>query len=721
MSPQRQRAKSGALSLICLLAWLPGRTTDVRAQTALPGPSPANTASMAAVGPSYAALVSDGKALLRAGQLDAAVGKFSAAIAQAETEGLPGPTLANLYCLHGLAGGQAGPEHRQAALASLQKSVDLDGNNADCRLELGRVQLADKLFRPAQDSARVALSLSGNDAELRAEATALGKRAEVMGLFADGRGLLKAHQATAAAQQLQRAIVQSAEGDLSGEERALLHYVHALALRQMGEEETAIREVRTALTLTPSDADLHLELAKALFDTDQFGLARESAQRALQLGLPDADDQRGAQDLIKKAKVEALRERLSFYGAITFGYDSNVLQGSNVQTINGIAVTSAGTSGQRQTSSDCISTTRDPLRRTPNQLLSSLIANYPEAIRSIYACPASSIAEWDLPLSVSLELSGRFFRIGAFEARIGYQFYQYLLTGTTFDHDAYNRQEHTLPVSFHWQPTPWLVLRPHIDLTASFTGLKAFTPYQQGLYAVVDATFLEGRRLRTRVVYQHQLRRSFDRSNDSYLDTDRDEVKLLQELRLRGTTLSLRGQLSYRLRSERLGTFESSVPLSRELETSMSTMLVTLGWFTYRSPLSYLSHEAATRWRLTVPWGIDLGAGGSFEYRAYTENYTATFAPMRITTSCPRGATSCMPGSQISLPSSTNFPTLDMPSTQRIDKTFGADFSLSKSLPLGFALDLSYSLLVNVSTIANYFDNRSYSKHQVALAASYAF
>lgn len=719
MSPQRQRTRSGAYTLICLLAWLPGRAAEVRAQRQ--GPGPANTATTA-VAPTYTELVRDGKALLRTGQLDAALAKFSAAIAQAEAQGQPNPTLANLYCLHGLAAGHAGPQSRAVALASLQKSADLDGNNADCRLELSRVQLADKQFKPAQDSARVALSLSGDDAELRAEAAAIAKRAGVLGLFADGRQLLKAHQALAAAQRLQEAIAQSKDSDLTGEELSLIHYVRALALRQIGEDEAAIRELRAALDRTPSDADMQLELAKAQLDAEQFDTARESAQQALQLGLADANDQREAAGLIKKAKVEALREKLSVYAAVSFGYDSNVLQGSNVQTIDGVAVTSARLGGQRRNSSDCIATSHDPLRRTPNQLLSSLITNYPDAIRSFYACPASSIAEWDLPLTISLDLSGRFFRIGALEARIGYQFYQYLLTATTFDHDVYNRQEHTLPLSLLWQPAPWLLLRPHLDLTASFTGLKSFTPYQQGLYAVVDATFLEGRRLRTRVVYQHQLRRSFDRSNDAYLDADRDEIKLQQELRLRGSTVSLRGQLSYRLRSERLGVFESTIPLSRELEANAGTTVITLGWFTYRSPLSYLSHEAATRWRLSVPWGIDLSAGGSFEYRAYSEDYTATFNPTRITTTCPqRGAAFCMPGSPISLPSSTSIPELEMPATRRIDQTFGFDFALSKSLPLGFALDLTYALLVNVSTIANYADNRSYSKHQVALAASYAF
>ena len=101
-----------------------------------------------------------------------------------------------------------------------------------------------------------------------------------------------------------------------------------------------------------------------------------------------------------------------------------------------------------------------------------------------------------------------------------------------------------------------------------------------GLYAVVDATFIESRKLRTRLFYQHQLRRSYDRSNDAYLDADRDEAKLTQELRLRGTTVGLRAQLSYRLRSERTGAFTGSVDLPLESDLLMTTMSRLWGPFT---------------------------------------------------------------------------------------------------------------------------------------------
>ena len=102
--------------------------------------------------------------------------------------------------------------------------------------------------------------------------------------------------------------------------------MRVLALREDGEEQEIVSEARAAIKLTPSDADLHLELARALFELDQFKPARAAAWDALRLGLSDADDQREAQTLARRAKTEALREQLSFYGSVTFGYDSNVLQ-----------------------------------------------------------------------------------------------------------------------------------------------------------------------------------------------------------------------------------------------------------------------------------------------------------------------------------------------------------------------------------------------------------
>jgi tetratricopeptide (TPR) repeat protein len=721
MSPQRQRAKPGAYTLIFLLSCWLGRGVEVRAQLPPVAPPTADGGPAPTISPTYQALVSEGKALLKAEKLDAALAKFSAAVAQAEAESLPAPALANLYCLYGLAQGQAGAAGRPEALATLAKSVALDGSNPDCRLELAKLQLAEKQYEQAQRSARAVLTQADSDPALASEANALLTRAEVLGLFFEARQQLKAQQAETAAQRLQQAIIKAKDSDLAAEERALLHYVRALALRESGDDEQAVREVRAALEFTPGDADIHLELAKALFDLDQFGPASQSAEQALRLGLGDADDQRAATKLAKRAKNEALRERLSFYGSVSFGYDSNVLQGSSVQTVGDRSQSSAFASSSPRTARQTLMADCDPSRASSSPPLGDIIANYPEAVRRCYATPTPSVAEWDLPITVQLDLSGRLFRVGKLETWLGYQFYQYLMTSVAYDHDAYNRQDHTIPLLLTMQPVSWLLLRPHLDAFFSFTGLRSFAPYQGGLFAVLDVTFIEGRMLRTRLLYQHQLRRSFDRSNDAYLDADRDEVKITQELHLRGKTLGLRGQLSYRLRSERISSFSSSASLSFEVEDMMTTTTRSLGTFSYRSPLGYLGHEVATRFRLSIPWSLELLVGASFEYRTYSDDFTATFSPTRITFPCPRGASFCMPGSQVSLPSSTNFPTLDMPAAQRIDKTAGFELAATKTLPQGFGLEISYSLLFNFSTIANYIDNRNFRKHQVTLAATYTF
>ena len=49
------------------------------------------------------------------------------------------------------------------------------------------------------------------------------------------------------------------------------------------------------------------------------------------------------------------------------------------------------------------------------------------------------------------------------------------------------------------------------------------------------------------------------------------------------------------------------------------------------------------------------------------------------------------------------------------------DLLLSRSLPLGFGVDLGYAFTYNQSTIENFVDNRNYTKHLVTLAGTYSF
>lgn len=720
MPQQRLRARDGVFPVVALWTGLWLATTVGVAAAQNTGPAGNQSATAQATG--YQDLVAQGKALLKADKLEEAVAKFNAAIQQAQADGQSTATRSYLYCLLGLVQTQGGSALRADAIASLQKSVELDPESADCRLELAKSQYADKQYSEAKRSADAVAAQTGVDAALLTEAVALAKRAQVMALFADGRRLLKGREADAAAARIKEATDGAEAAGLAKDERSLLHYVRVLALREAGRDREAIDEARVAIALSPKDAELHLELAQALFDTDQFVPARQAAEEALRLGLGESDDQASAKQLVKNAKTEALHERFTFYGSASFGYDSNVLQSGNVQTIAGRCASCGTTQTSRQTNTSTMMSRLDQLRAALMMLTNELVSNYPSAINKVYATPTPSVAEWDLPISVNFDLAGRLFSVGTFETWLGYRFYQYFMTSAGFDHDAYNMQEHTVPFSISWKPTAWLQLRPRIEGFANFTGLKAFAPYQGGMLAVVDAVFIEGARFRTRLLYQHQLRRSFNRTDDTYLDGDRDDARLTQELRLKFGAIRLRGQLSYRFRSDRTGVFEdtSGVPFTAQVPRIDGSIVdVTFGNFLYRAPLGYLSHDVSTRWRLNVPWDLELAIGGDFEYRAYSGDYSAVFVPMRVQFPCPREATACTPGSMVTVP--TSAATLELPATQRIDKTITADLMLGKTLPHGFSLDLSYVFLVNFSTIANALDNRNYTKHQVLLSAGYAF
>jgi hypothetical protein len=320
--------------------------------------------------------------------------------------------------------------------------------------------------------------------------------------------------------------------------------------------------------------------------------------------------------------------------------------------------------------------------------------------------------EFDLPLNLYLNVSGRLAGNKKAQLSLGYSFGQLIMFSPekaleadgsyVKDHDSYSTQDHTATLSLTWTPTSWLLLRPRFDGFANFTGLTDFAPFQGGFNAIVDATFIESSRFRTRLFYQHQLRRSFDSTNDSELNADRDDARLTQELRLRGGSVSARAQLSYRFRSERSGNIE--VFLSLEPPTAPCSQPPTVTatdarMFTlcYRSTLSYMSHELYMRWRIMLPYSIEINPNIGYEYRAYTEPYRAYRSPG------PR------------------FPSALLYEKNRVDQLINASLSINKALPHGFSIELGYAFTKDLSTIANAVDNRNYNKHVVQLTADYTF
>jgi hypothetical protein len=512
-------------------------------------------------------------------------------------------------------------------------------------------------------------------------------------LAREARALLKAKETERALARMKEALALGDKDGLAADERGLLLYQYALMLERAGDSGAALRSLREAAKLAPGDADIQLELALQLLADDQFGAAEQAADAALRLGLAEADEKKEAARIKAQARLGLLHERLTLYGGISFAFDSNVLQSARSETIAGINPSAP---------------LRQQLSRAELQKLRTELGTA-EGFRQ--AIPPQQ--ELDLPLTLSLNLGGRLAGNKVAELWLGYSFSQLLMfsperstvtlsdgsTSVVKDHDSYSLQEHAANLNLFISPAPWLSLRPRFEGFANFAGLSSFAPFQGGFNAALDALFIESSRLRTRLLYQHQLRRSFDRVNDRELDADRDEVRLSQELRLRGESVRVRGVLGYRFRSERSGRLELFLPGEPVgAECSMPPRVSTgeMPFVCYRSTLSYQGHEASLRARISLPHGVELVPTVSYEYRTYPEPYRHFRSPL--------------------LASST-----EIYSVRRSDHLVNAGLAVEKELPRGFSLELGYAFTSNSSSIANALDNRSYTKHVAQLTAGYSF
>lgn len=533
-------------------------------------------------------------------------------------------------------------------------------------------------------------------------------------LFKDGRARCRSKQYEPCIALLRSAIEQAEREGISGEERALIHYVLGLALDHEDEAEKALAELRRAAQLAPADAEIQLALAQGLQTAEEHAAAKTAAQRALSLGLSEADDVTQAKSIAKKASSALLHERLSLDLSISFGYDSNVLQTATRETIAG---------------RNLATSKRPGATLTPREMLAEMLLTNATLATNVYTGrvgpgPKAEQAEFDLPLTLYGELGGRLYGSSRFELWLGYRFYQLIVPSVKFDHDSYSTQEHTFPVSMMIRPLSFWRITARFDGYVNLTGLSDIAPFQGGFLAALDQTFIESARFRTRIVYQHQLRRTIDRSDDvTYLDADRDDVKIMQELRLKGSRVQARGVLGYRFRSDRYaGPLELDYELSPAV-TACSTAPPTgqlceiRPTYSYRAPLTYQGHEAALRFRLMVPLGFELGTALSYEYRRYADEYTADYSLREVNYTVEQRT--MLKTDQSYRVTST--PARNIAPVARRDHLIYTEVSLTKSLPHGVGLDLTYGFTRNLSNVVNFIDNRSYSKHAIILTASYSF
>lgn len=528
-------------------------------------------------------------------------------------------------------------------------------------------------------------------------------------LALEGRKLLKEKDGPGAVAKIKAALVLSDKEALAADDQALMQYLLSLAAMRSGDEELALTAISAAVRLCPKEADYQLELASQLVAAERNSEAKQHAEEALRLGLSSEDDRKDAQRIVKQAKSAMLHERLSLDFSASVGFDSNVIQGGQAETIGGVPT------GTRK-NSESAQTFQTRLRERNRELISGLYRDYRSAILSNYNEPIPSTAEFDVPITLSMDLGGRLLGTAKTELWTGYRFTQIMMTSPVLDHEAYSLQEHVVPLRLQWQAARWLWLRPRLEGFANFTGLSSFAPFQGGITAVFDMLFIESSRFRTRVLATYQLRRSFDRAYD-YLDGNRIDGKVSQELRINpGGRVSVRGQLSYRFRADLSGFLDQSVEL-QVLSPNGST--ITVGNYDYRSPLSYFGHEVGTRWRLMLPASVDMSLGGSADFRGYREDTTASYSANQLTVPCVT-AIGCSGSGTVTIPRDGS-TTIALPSVRRRDVLASIDFGISKTLPAGFSLDLTYTFLRNASNIANGIDNRNYTKHSVLLTTYYSF
>ncbi len=545
-------------------------------------------------------------------------------------------------------------------------------------------------------------------------------------LAKEGRALLKQKRIPEGLAKLREAVALGERIKLKDEDLAALLDAYGLAQHKGDDDPGAVISLRRAADLAKKDATLKLDLAQALFRVQAYDEARRAAEQALSLGLTgeDADD---ARDTLKEAKRESLHQKIQSDASASFGYDTNIQQSAQTQTIANKSTRSAGRSQVLK---------RSALGKSNlNMGLQNFEATYQKYIRDNYALPSPQTSQWGLPLNLGLDLSGRPLGDGKLGLWIGYRFSQLIITdaetdttGVLPDKDTYDFQEHTLMLWLAAKPTPWLDLKVRAEGFANFSGLVGFAPFQYGFNGILDATFIESKMWRTRLYYSHNFRRSFDQGTpgatdpaaqgDAYLNGNRDQIKLTQELRKKW----VRPQLGYQFTNDSTGVLFTSLPfgigalmpppgVSIDTGCPASGVRNCIGTLTYYAPLSYQGHQVFAAARLTLPHGIDAFAAFRYEYQAYQGAYSATYSGVKAPVPTPTNPAFMLPGLTL----------FAIDSEQRKDHRLTTELWVSKDLPLGFSAEIAYTLLYNISNINNVIDNRSFSKNTVAASVAYAY
>lgn len=521
-------------------------------------------------------------------------------------------------------------------------------------------------------------------------------------LVQEARVEFKAGRRVEAVSRLEEAAAEGERLHLDAKERANLRHMLGLALSAKGENRRAIVEYRRACELDASDAELQFDLAEALAAQDEPGPAAEAAERALALGLA-GEDEDTARAIVKKGKRPGgLRDRLRIDAGIGIGFDSNAANGEEYQTIAG-----KSTRGATKTQLGRLGNVRQLRGLSEDPELSPEV--YRRTVTNDYQTASPSRGQSGLPLDIGLQILGKPFAAGTTELWLGYRFNQTFMlfaqpddSALLPDAETYHLQQHNAIVRVQAKPRPAIDFDGSVEGFVSFSGLSNFTPFLGGLLFSLNGEFTEPHKLRTRAQLQYRFRRAMNQDLDGYLNGNRLQVKITQELRLAW----VHPHLSYRLTYDGTGVLSVQAPLSilytPSTDPGATPTPEDLGTYTYSAPLTYHGHQFSLGANFILPASLRALAALRYEYRGYTDPYFATYL------GAPVG----------SIPA---LPSFSLPEEKRVDHLISLDAAASKELPYHITLELAYGFAKNLSNIANVLDNRTWTKHTILLAGRWTF
>jgi tetratricopeptide (TPR) repeat protein len=337
---------------------------------------------------------------------------------------------------------------------------------------LPHLQAAEKAARaagqaPVADEARAAV-------ESFAHRSKSGATPELQRLTRAGTEALRQRHYRDAVGHYRRALDLAIAEGANAADRAELEYDLGLALYRANDIVAAARSLANAVELAPREAEFHYLLGLAHFDAGADRDTKLALEKAVALGLPDAEARRAA-DILRALAETRRGEASRFYLELRTagGLDTNVPQ-------SGVIITATRTSG-------------------------------------------------DATVAPFLESNLDFFWRVAGTARNGfvaeYRFGQ--LAYLSDELDLYSLQEHDLTLSGAWTPTARLTLELGGDAYALFSGVETFGPFQAGVSIGPRITVREPYGFETRLRWAHIFKRSLDPVYD-YLGGNRDEAGIAE-------------------------------------------------------------------------------------------------------------------------------------------------------------------------------------------------